>query len=317
MLSIAFEFLLSLWSCNTCLVEISELAPSWRRSLRGNDKAERTVETYLDALDRFQTFLEAHGEPTEVTEIRRRHIEGHLAELREKGYKPNTVATRFRCLQQFFRWALEEDEIQRTPFEHLKPPKIPEQPVPVLSEAEITRLLKVVSGKGFIQRRDNAIIRLFLDTGMRLFELAALRLSDLDLDVDHVAIVLGKGRRSRACPFGRKTTTALDQYLRERRRHPHSHLEALWLGRQGAVGTDTIQRMVKRRGNQAGIEGLHPHMFRHTFAHYFRSLGGSDSDLARLGGWRGTAMLQRYGSSQADRRAREAHRTYSPGDRLG
>jgi len=178
-------------------------------------------------------------------------------------------------------------------------------------------VLKVVSGKEFDERRDNAIIRLFLDTGMRRFELAGLRLSDIDLDVDHVAFVVGKGRRHRACPFGRKTTLALDRYLRMRSRHSHSYLEALWLGRQGALSTDSIERMVRRRGKQAGIERLHPHMFRHSFAHYFRALGGSDSDLARLGGWHGTAMLQRYGSAQADRRAREAHRTYSPGDRLG
>jgi site-specific recombinase XerD len=79
---------------------MAELATSWRRSLRGSDKAERTVETYLDALGRFQAFLEANRLPTDVTEIRRRHIEDHLGELRDKGYKPNTVATRFRCLQQ-------------------------------------------------------------------------------------------------------------------------------------------------------------------------------------------------------------------------
>jgi site-specific recombinase XerC len=176
----------------------------------------------------------------------------------------------------------------------------------------------VVAGKGFDERRDNAIIRLFLDTGMRKSELAGLRVSDVDLDVDQVAIVLGKGRRHRACPFGRKTTLALDRYMRLRSRHPYAHEAALWLGRVGPLAANTIEAMIRGRGRQAGIEGLHPHIFRHSFAHYFRALGGSDSDLARLGGWRpASPMLQRYGASQADRRARDAHRDYSPGDKLG
>ena len=128
----------------------------------------------------------------------------------------STASNRFRALQQFFRFLVDEGELDVSPMAGMKPPQVQDKPVPVLSEEQLRALLADCAGAGFEDRRDNAIIRLLADTGMRRGELLGMRIEDLDLD-QGVAFVLGKGRRERACPFGRKTAMALDRYVRARR----------------------------------------------------------------------------------------------------
>ena len=240
------------------------MASSFARHLRAENKSDKTIATNGEAVGQLTKHLAAHGIHA-ASDIETEHVEDFIATL-VSTRSPGTANNRFRALQQLFKWLLAEGHIESNPMATMRPPMVPEQPVPVPDVADIKALLKTCGSKSFDDRRDEAIIRLFADTGIRRGELVGLTVDAVSLD-DQVISVLGKGRRRRDIPFSTRTAKALDRYEIERSRHKCAHLPHFWLGKSGRLGESGVRSMLDRRCDLAGIGHLHPHQFRHAFAH--------------------------------------------------
>lgn len=292
---------------------LEELLPSWRRSLRAENKSPRTIESYFLAADQLVAFLTDNEYSTTVTEITHREIQDYLVMMLETRASA-TAKQRYSSLQQLFRWLYEEGEIPANPFDRIKKPKIEETPVPIVTRAERDALLKACrSGPHFESVRDTAVVRTLMNTGMRLSELTGLLVEDVDLDEDQVTVT-GKGRKIRHISIGPNTVAALDRYKRERGRHRLADAPEWWLGLRGPLTNSGVAQILARRSDEAGLERIHPHQFRHTFAHEWVRAGGPETDLMRIMGWDSPQMLTRYGASAAGERAREVHRQLGIGD---
>lgn len=293
---------------------LEDLHRSFARHLRAEGLSPRTVTIYGQAITFFSRWLADQGRPATLEEFTRPAIREWLATLAEV-HEPGTVKTRYRGLFRFAGWLVDEDELPDNPMKTLSPPEPVAKPVPVLSDDELAALLKACSGKDFRDRRDEAMIRILLDCGIRVSELCALTVDGMDLD-QGMAIVKGKGSKVRPIYFGARTTRAIDRYLRVRARERWAHLDALFITQRGPLSPDGARERMNVRGAQAGIDDLHPHRFRHTWAHDFLMNGGQERDLKRLAGWSSDVMLERYGASAADARAKAAAQRMKRGDRV-
>jgi site-specific recombinase XerD len=296
-----------------------DLRALWESFIRHHRTSLRpaTIDTYGTAVGQFATFLAGEGASLDVKDVTREQVEDFIALLYQTR-SPGTAANRYRALNTFFGWLVEEGELDASPTARMRPPVQPEAPPPVL-DIEVQRAIVAAAAadKTFDGRRDEAVLRLFLDSGIRRGEMVGLRVDDIDLDRG-AARVTGKGERTRLVGFGTATAKALDRYLRQRARHPAADTtDALWLGHKGALQYGGIRSIVARRAAQAGVkERVYPHLFRHTWNDAMLSAGAQESDVMALAGWRSPDMVRRYAAATRATRALDVARRLSPGDKL-
>ncbi len=257
---------------------LSALIPEWQLALRAENKAPGTIAVYTDGARRYLTWCQR----TATAPMIRTTLQTWMAHLLDAGSAPGTVRTRHQAVRRFTVWVIATGMVQADPFHH---------------------------------RRDEAIIRLMMETGIRAGELTALHTDDLDLHAGRITVRFGKGGRSRTIPVGPATVQAIRDYLDLRRQHPAAEEATLWLGTRGTgFGYDGLGKALRRRAALAGIKGFHPHKFRHTAAHRWLAAGGSESGLMAMAGWTRTDMLVRYTRATAAERAADEAARLNLGD---
>jgi integrase/recombinase XerC len=295
----------------------------WDRTLRSGNYPETTRYNYLLAGAQLDRFLienaDRHdaGEASEdPTEVERGHVEEFQAWM-VRTRSASTALNKHKALQQFFKWLVEEEDLERSPLDRVKQPKTAQTLIPILDDDATAKILATCKGKDFLSLRDEAIIRVFYNTGARLSEVAGLQLDDVDLNNDTL-LFHGKGRKDRRVRFGSKAGRALSRYLRSRERRRAKDSAALWLPEKGEMplAANGIKIMLRRRGDLAGVANVHAHRWRHNFAHEWKLAGGDTGDLMLVLGWSSDDMPRRYGASAAAERAQLTHARLRIGDRV-
>jgi integrase len=305
---------------------LAEWQDEWELVLRHEGGvAELSRTTYLRGVRQFRRFLaERHPTVTGPEQITARHVGMFMSALAEAGRGGNTRRIRLKSLRLWLGYLATQPDsgVTGNPAREVALPEEELPPVPVIPDADLSQLLRTMTGTSFVDRRDTAIIRLLLDCGMRRGELVGLDLADVELRHQEITLRRTKGGKARIVPFSGKTALALRKYLRARDRHAATGAPALFLSvRSNPMGEwrmtgNGVGEMVTRRAGVAGLGHVHPHQFRHTWADDMLSNGANEGDVERLAGWSSPLMVRRYGRSAADRRARESSRRLARGDRV-
>lgn len=305
---------------------ILDMLESWRLALESTNKSAGTITSYVRTIQEFAAWLEDNGVPATIEDVTPKHIRSYLAEELEQT-SPGNADKHRRNLSVFWNWLEDEEERTDNPMRRIKRIKVPVTSGDVFTDEELRALLAVCEGKDFESRRDLAIIRIFIDTGIRVSGMADLKYlpddpeeSDVDLTRRRLHVLL-KGGKKIWVPIGAKATAALDRYLRVRRRHKAASSPYLWLPnrnlrtRAGEVRLTAtgIHQMIDRRAAQAGVVGAHPHKFRRTMAVRWE---GDSLTLMDIGGWESLDMVRHYQRAGREQRAHAEHRRLSPGDKI-
>ncbi|MCI0439442.1 MAG: site-specific tyrosine recombinase XerD [Chloroflexi bacterium] len=194
----------------------------------------------------------------------------YLMHLHKRGYSDTTRARKVASAKSLFNFLLDEGVISIDPTERLSAPRIGRSLPEALSIEEVERLL-TAAAKGYTPeaKRDQCMMELMYASGMRVSELVALDMEDLDLEQGNVRC-FGKGAKERMIPIHRKAVEALEEYLKEARPHIASKRsgDALFLNRRGERLTrQGFWLILKGYARRAGINGkITPHTLRHSFA---------------------------------------------------
>lgn len=249
-----------------------------------------TVEAYRRDLAQFAEFCRRQ-DLLDLTEVSRRVYRRFLANLNSRGYAPASAARKASAVRAFFEDALKRDLIEANPARGVAQPKRPPGLPKSLPAGPLGELLDAIGGDSPLDLRDRALVEMLYATGMRVSELAGLRVQDVE--AAPFVRVRGKGDKERVVPLSRQARRAVTAWLDEGRVAiaGAGSGDALWIGvRGGRLDARGIRRVVKRR------LGTFPHALRHSFATHMLEGGADLRTVQELLGHVDLATTQLYTS---------------------
>ena len=259
-----------------------------------------TCAAYRRDLDEFRKFLAGHGGAAAADLQRIDHLllRRYLAELHKRNQR-TSIARKLSALRSFFRYMVREGALSANPAEGVATPKRNRYLPKTLSVDEATALMERGHGATLLALRDRAILELLYSSGLRVSELTGLNVSGLDLR-EQLVRVLGKGRKERIVPVGRKAHEALTAYLEARGAVGDD--QPLFINHRGGRLTPrSVQRHLKVRLLKAGVlKDISPHALRHSFATHLLDGGADLRAIQELLGHASLSTTQRYTQVSVD-----------------
>lgn len=311
-------------------VTIDDLISRYELSNRADGKSPKTIAWYSDMLRSFSGYMKAKQHSCHLSGFVIDTIRGYILYLRHKpkfqGHpytpeqdkllSPKTVQCHTRALKAFSSWLFVEGYTTENRLKNLKLPKAPIKVIEPLTPEEIKKITASINKKSPTGTRNYALFATLLDTGLRVSEAAGITLSNLNL-VDGYIKVMGKGSKERIVPIGKYIQMTLWTYIDKVRLEPISpDCNNLFLTQGGKpITVNTIKLLFSRLAKSSGVERLHAHICRHTFAINYLLNGGDIFSLREILGHTTLDMVNHYLHFTSSQITAQHHK-YSPVDRL-
>ena len=219
---------------------------------------------------------------------------GFVAQLHRQGLAGRSIQRLLSAARSFYRFLLREQGVSRNPFTGIPAPKSGRRLPKALSVEQAVRLVEI-EADDVLAQRDRAMFELFYSSGLRLAELVALNVNDVDLREGSVTVT-GKGAKTRILPVGARARAAIEVWLSVRGPLAPPGATALFLGRNGRrLGPRAVQQRLKQWAARQGLDiPVHPHMLRHSFASHLLESSGDLRAVQELLGHANLSTTQVY-----------------------
>lgn len=237
--------------------------------IKNKSISEHTLINYAVDIKQFSDYLEEQA-VEEVDQVEVPLLRAYLRGLFGWGYSKGTISRKLSTLRSFFSYLKRTELIERDPTRTLHGPSVPKGIPKALSAEAINKIFDLIP-TGSAPVRDAAVMEVLYGCGLRVSELVSLKWKDVDIE-ERWLIVWGKGSKERRVPFGGCAKKALEQLILEN--EPRS--DFVFASRQGRPLTvRTIHRIVTALAGKAGLEGVSPHVLRHSCATHLLENGAS------------------------------------------